>query len=212
MSQLCRGALLPGPCGAAVCSILLWSAVSCPYPMLRETHRSRFSPALEVAGSGLGERPSAAAWCPARKGAARWRCRRVSTDHKNQLAAKVAGLAQPVRSHGFAEPIPCHFRRTDGACRNQRHDALEMVPVPLRRTSAEQGSALGSSDTVAISSRWRLTPTCAQSDSGAPPSELRLRRRADGGGGRRRSWRSWFRYGQHSYRLCQSSCPWWWCH
>src|SRR6266478_2108504 len=26
--------------------------------MLRETHRSRFSPALEVAGSGLGEQPS----------------------------------------------------------------------------------------------------------------------------------------------------------
>jgi hypothetical protein len=51
-----RGALLPGPCGVAVWSILLWSAVSCPYPMLREAHRNQFSPALEVAGSELGER------------------------------------------------------------------------------------------------------------------------------------------------------------
>src|SRR6266849_6762643 len=58
LSQLCCGALLPGPCGVAVWSILLWSAVSCPYPMLREAHRSQFDPALEVAGSGLGERPS----------------------------------------------------------------------------------------------------------------------------------------------------------
>jgi hypothetical protein len=49
--------LLPAPCGFAVWSILLWSAVSCPYPMLREAHRNRFSPALEVAGSGVGERP-----------------------------------------------------------------------------------------------------------------------------------------------------------
>ena len=61
MYQLCRGALLPGPCGVAV-SILLQSAVSCPHPMLRETHRSRFSPALEVAGCGVGERP----WSPLR--------------------------------------------------------------------------------------------------------------------------------------------------
>ena len=50
--------MLPGPCGGAVWSILLWSAVSCPYPMLREAHRNRFSPALEVASSGLGEQPS----------------------------------------------------------------------------------------------------------------------------------------------------------
>jgi hypothetical protein len=49
--------LLPGACGGAVWSILLWSAVSCPYPILREAHRNQFNPALEVAGSALGERP-----------------------------------------------------------------------------------------------------------------------------------------------------------
>src|SRR5882757_968235 len=56
-SQLRCGALLPRACGGAVWSILLWSAVSCPYPMLREAHRNQFNPALEVAGSALGERP-----------------------------------------------------------------------------------------------------------------------------------------------------------
>jgi hypothetical protein len=40
--------------------------------------------------------------------------RGVSADQKNQFAAKVAGFAYPVRGHGFAEPIACHFRRTDG--------------------------------------------------------------------------------------------------
>jgi hypothetical protein len=39
---------------------------------------------------------------------------RGSADQKNQLAAKVAGFAYPVRGHGFAKPIACHFRRTDG--------------------------------------------------------------------------------------------------
>src|SRR5882757_9002537 len=56
-SQLRCGALLPRACGGAVWSILLWSAVSCPYPMLREAHRNQFNPALEVAGSALSEPP-----------------------------------------------------------------------------------------------------------------------------------------------------------
>jgi hypothetical protein len=55
--RLCGGALLPGPYGVAGWSIVLWSAVSWAYPMIRETHFSQFSPALEVAGSGLGEQP-----------------------------------------------------------------------------------------------------------------------------------------------------------
>src|SRR6185437_8343651 len=54
---------------------------------------------------------------------------RLSTHHKNQLAAKVAGLADLVRGGGFAELVARHFRRTDGACRDQRHDALEMRPI-----------------------------------------------------------------------------------
>ena len=35
----------------------------------------------------------------------------------------------PVRRRGFAELIDRYFRRTDRALCNQRHDALEMVPV-----------------------------------------------------------------------------------
>jgi len=38
----------------------------------------------------------------------------LSADQKNQFAAKMAGFAYPVRGHGFAEPISCHFRRADG--------------------------------------------------------------------------------------------------
>src|SRR5260370_304445 len=40
--------LLPAPCGVAVWSTLLWSAVSCLYPMLWEVYRNQFGPALEV--------------------------------------------------------------------------------------------------------------------------------------------------------------------
>ena len=40
--------------------------------------------------------------------------RLFSTDLKNQLAAKVAGFAYPVRGHGFAELIACYFQGTDG--------------------------------------------------------------------------------------------------
>jgi hypothetical protein len=58
-----------------------------------------------------------------------WGKRAVSTDLKNQLAPKVAGFAQLVRGRGFAEPIASHFQGTDGTLRNQRHDALEMLPI-----------------------------------------------------------------------------------
>ena len=53
----------------------------------------------------------------------------VSADQKNQLAAEVAGLANLVRGGGFVQPIACHFRRTNGPQRDQRHDALEMLPI-----------------------------------------------------------------------------------
>jgi hypothetical protein len=46
---------MPGPRGVAVWSILLWSAFSWAYPMLREAHRSQFSAALEDAGYRPGK-------------------------------------------------------------------------------------------------------------------------------------------------------------
>ena len=41
----------------------------------------------------------------------------------------MAGFAEAVRGHGFAEPVARHFRRTNSACRDQRHDALQMRPI-----------------------------------------------------------------------------------
>jgi hypothetical protein len=53
----------------------------------------------------------------------------LSTDQKNQLAAKVAGLAYLVRGRSLAELIAGHDWRTNGPLRNQRHDAFEMLPI-----------------------------------------------------------------------------------
>src|SRR2546429_7190833 len=54
--------------------------------------------------------------------------RGVSADEKDQFAAKMAGFAHPVRGHGFAEPIACHFPRTGGPGPHPRPDAAEMRP------------------------------------------------------------------------------------
>jgi hypothetical protein len=53
----------------------------------------------------------------------------MSTDDENQLAAEVAGFADPVRRDGIAELVARHLGRTNRSCRDQFHDALKMRPI-----------------------------------------------------------------------------------
>ena len=78
----------------------------------------------------------------------------------------MAGLAYPLRGHGFAEPIAGHVRRPHGPSRDQRHDALEMGPIAS--DAGPQGND------VAAVRLWRL---CAGGDKGRPAARFQHRER-----------------------------------
>jgi hypothetical protein len=74
-----------------------------PLPAAQETHRSQFRPALEVAGSGLGERLSKICTCEKQVDRLRrsigeaqttyWPVRALDAGRRSGLSAKQSGIA-----------------------------------------------------------------------------------------------------------------------